>query len=289
MLELFNNYTFIIVLSGTALLGLCSAIVGSITVLKSQSLIGDCIGHSSFLGIMVFFMLFMSRHPFILMLGAIISGLIAFYLIRIIDKHSKLASDSILAIVLSSFFGMGMVLKSYVSGNDKYVNSSQSGLQTYIFGQAAYMNKADRVLIIVAASLILLVFFIFYKEIKLFIFDESYSNTIGLSSKVINFIVMLMTISIISIGLKIVGAILISAMLITPSVAALQLSNRYSVVLFLSGIFGCISAIIGTYLSSVYKGMSTGPSIVLVMSCIAVLSLIIANIKRIILRRRTNA
>src|SRR5699024_7728095 len=121
----------------------------------------------------------------------------------------------------------------------------------------------------------LLILIIFYKEIKLFVFDENYARTIGMNTTVLNGIILFMTMSLISAGLKVVGAILISALLIVPAITALQWSNKFSVVLLIAGIVGGISAIIGTYISTVYNGMSTGPTIILIMTIFAFFSLIV--------------
>jgi manganese/zinc/iron transport system permease protein len=142
-INILTNYSFLVVAAGTVILAIASGMVGTISVLKGQSLIGDAIGHSSFAGIVISFMLFQQRNPIILALGALFSGIIAFFSIQLIGKNSKIEMDSILALVLSSFFGLGMVLKSYIQGNPQYSNASQAGLQNYIFGQAAYLMRND--------------------------------------------------------------------------------------------------------------------------------------------------
>ncbi|MDO5725821.1 MAG: metal ABC transporter permease, partial [Tissierellia bacterium] len=272
--QILSSYAFIVVSIGTFIMAFTAGAVGCITVLKGQSLIGDAIGHASFPGIVLSFMLFMQRDPAILMLGAIIAGATAFSLIQLIKEHSKVELDAVLAIVLSSFFGLGMVLKSYIQGNPRFAGASQSGLQNYIFGQAAYIMKSDIRLILAVAIPSILILFIFYKEIKVFVFDEVYSQTIGINSLAMNFIIILMTMSLIATGLKIVGAILISSLLIVPAITAMQWSNRFDRVLIIAAFIGGISAVLGTYVSTAVKGMSTGPTIILFMSSFALFSLI---------------
>lgn len=273
---IFKDYSFWVVAIGTVLLGVASGIVGSVSVLKGQSLIGDAVGHASFPGIILFFMLFLSRNPLILMAGAVVSGLLAYFVIQLLDRHSSTNRDAVLAIVLSSFFGLGMVLKSYIQGNKAFSGASQSGLQNYIFGQAAYMMKSDIYAIFTVSVISILLIIFFFKEIQLYVFDEQYGETMGFPRTKISFVVLLMIISLIAVGLKAVGAILISSMLIAPSVAGLQWSNRYQTVLWISGLFGGISSFIGTYISAVGRGFSTGPSIVLIMSLLALLSIFFA-------------
>lgn len=274
-MDILTSYSFLVVSIGTFIMAVATGAVGCITVLKGQSLIGDAIGHSAFPGIIVAFMLFMQRDPTILMLGALFSGAFAFILIQVIKENSKLDLDASLAVILSSFFGLGMVLKSHIQGNPKFLSASQSGLQNYIFGQAAYIMQKDIKLILAVAipSIILLV--LFYKEIKVFVFNEVYAKTIGLNSSIMYGIIVIITMSLIATGLKIVGAILISSLLIVPAITAMQWSNKFNIVLIIASIVGGVSAVTGTYISTAITGMSTGPTIVLIMSLFAFLSLII--------------
>lgn len=273
-LEILTSYSFLIVAAGTFLLATTTGAVGCITVLKGQSLIGDAIGHAAFPGIVLSFMLFMQREPALLMLGAVISGTVAFVLIQVIKVHSKIDLDAILAIILSSFFGLGMVLKSHIQGNPSYSRASQSGLQNYIFGQAAYIMREDVRLILFVAIPSLLILILFYKEIKVFLFDETYSKTIGLNTTLLYSLILLMAMSLIATGLKLVGAILISSLLIVPAITALQWSNHFGMVMTIAALTGGVSAFVGTYISTAFTGMSTGATIILVMNFIAFVSLI---------------
>ena len=288
-MDVLTGYSFIIVGSGTFLLAAIAGAVGCITVLKGQSLIGDAIGHAAFPGIVLSFMLFLQREPVLLTLGAVVSGTTAFMLIQAIKEHSKLELDAILAVILSSFFGVGMVLKSHIQGNSAYKDAAQSGLSSYIFGQAAYIMKDDVRLILYIGIPTLILLILFYKEIKLFLFDEIYARTIGIKTVLLYGIILVMTMGIIAAGLKLVGAILISSLLIIPAITALQWSNKFSKVLIIAGVNGGISALIGTYISTVYDGMSTGATIILVMGSFAVISLVIGPhgmISNIKLRRQ---
>lgn len=273
-MDILTSYSFIIVGSGTFLLAAVAGAVGCITVLKGQSLIGDAIGHAAFPGIILSFMLFMQREPVLLTLGAVASGATAFMLIQVIKENSKLKLDAVLAIVLSSFFGVGMVLKSYIQGNSNYKDAAQSGLSSYIFGQAAYIMKDDVKLIVYISVPTLVLLVLFYKEIKLFLFDEIYAKAIGIRTVLLYGIILIMTMGIIAAGLKLVGAILISSLLIIPAITALQWSNKFSRVLIIAGVVGGVSALIGTYISTAYDGMSTGATIILIMGSFAIISLV---------------
>ena len=288
-IDILTSYTFIIVGSGTFLLAAIAGAVGCITVLKGQSLIGDAIGHAAFPGIVLSFMLFMQREPVLLTLGAVVSGTTAFILIQVIKENSKLKLDAILAVVLSSFFGVGMVLKSHIQGNSTYKDAAQSGLSSYIFGQAAYIMKDDVKLIVYVGIPMLVLLILFYKEIKVFLFDEIYASTIGIKTVLLYGIILVMTMGIIATGLNLVGAILISSLLIIPAITALQWSDKFGWVLIIAGVVGGVSALIGTYISTAYEGMSTGATIILIMGSLAIISLVIGPhgmIKNLRMRRQ---
>ena len=288
-MEILRSYSFLTVATGTLLLAISTGMVGCISVLKGQSLIGDAIGHSSYPGIIIAFILVMSKSPMALLIGASIAGALAFLFINLISNNSKIDLDASLAIVLSSFFGFGMVLKSYIQGNQKFSGASQSGLQNYIFGQASFIIKSDINIILIVSIISISLIFLFYKEIKLYVFDEVYARSIGLNTAIINGVILISTMLLIATGLKLVGAILISSMLIVPAITALQWSNKLSRVLLISAMVGGISAILGTYISTLYKGMSTGATIILIMSLMAFISLIFGRkgfLNNLITRRR---
>ena len=210
------------------------------------------------------------------MLGAIAAGIVAFMLIQIISEGSKIEADTAMAVILSAMFGMGMVLKSYIQGNSKYQGASQSGLASYIFGQAAYILREDVYIILAVSVISLALFILFYKEIKVYVFDMVYAYTIGINSRLTSLLIMIITMILIAAGLKAVGAILISSMLITPAVTGLQWSKSYEKVLVIAAVTGALSAFLGTFISSAIKGFSTGPSIILIMSVIALFSVLFA-------------
>ena len=284
-MDILMNYTFQIVALGSVILAVTAAPVGAFSVYKGQSLIGDAIGHATFPGIILAYMAFATRSPLILLVGAMLAGAVSYVLIQLAHRDKRLGLDANLAIFLSGFFGLGMALKSFIQGNPDYAGASQAGLGTYIFGQAAYMLESDVLLIAAVSSVVLLLLLLFYKELKLFVFDAAYAEVAGLPCRMLNMLLLLMTIAVIGIGIKAVGAVLISSFLIIPCVAANQWSNDFSRVLLLSSLIGAVSAFIGTYISTLAQGMSTGPSIILVASLIAFFSLLFGT-KGMIARTR---
>ena len=287
MFDLLSDYTFQIVALGSALLGCISGALGSFAVLKKQSLLGDGVSHAALPGVVLAFLLTGSKNTEVLLLGALIAGLISTFLIVSIEKSTRIKFDSALALILSVFFGLGLVLLTY---SQKIPNSNQAGLDRFIYGQASAMLKRDLNIILVCGVVLIGIVLLFWKEFKILIFDAQFAQTLGFNIKFINGLLIFLIVMTIILGLQTVGVILMSSMLIAPAVAARQWSNKLGVMVGLSAFFGAISGIVGTFLSSLTINLSTGPTIVVCVTSIAVFSLLFAPkrglIAKIIQRKR---
>lgn len=274
ILELvFSDYTFRIVSLGSMILGMISGVLGSFAVIRKQSLLGDAVSHSALPGIALAFLFTLTKRTEVLLLGALISGLLSTFLIVVIDKYSRIKFDSALALVLSVFFGTGMVLLTYIQ---KIPSSNQAGLEKFIFGQASTLLKRDVQIMMILGVLLLFVVVLFWKEFKLVSFDEDFAKSMGFSTEIITSLLFLIIVVSIIIGLQTVGVILMSAMLVAPAVAARQWTDKLSVMVVLASIFGGISGVVGTLLSSVISKLPTGPTIVIAVSVIVIISLTLA-------------
>lgn len=276
----FNNYTFLVVTLGSAVLGLLSGVIGTFAVLRRQSLLGDAVSHAALPGIALAFILTASKQTSFLLLGALIAGLVATFFINSIIKHSKLSYDTALALVMSVMFGLGMVL---LSALQQKPDSNQSGIKDYIFGQAATMLVEDVIILVIMSAVIFIFVMLFWKEFKLFAFDPEFAKSIGFSPFKLNLILSLLIVLTIVVGLQAVGVILMSAMLIAPAAAARQWSDKLYKVVLLSAVFGAFSGIVGTILSTLL-GIPTGPAIVVVISIIVLISLMFAPSRGILWR-----
>lgn len=279
---LLNDYTFQVVALGSLLLGVVSGVLGCFAVLRKQSLLGDGISHSALPGIVIAFLLTGNKNVEILLLGALLAGLLATFSIIGVVKYTRIKFDSALALIMSVFFGFGMVLLSYVQ---KIPNSNQAGLSRFIFGQASTLLKRDLYVLSVAAVILLMLVGLFWKEFKLLCFDREYAESLGFSTQKINLLLSFMIVLTIIVGLQTVGVILMSAMLITPAASARQWTNRLSVMVGLSAVFGGTSGVLGTMASSLVTKLPTGPSIVVCLSGIALLSMFFAPQRGIIAKK----
>ena len=279
--SLLRDYTLQIVALGSVILGAVSGILGSFAVLRKQSLLGDAVSHAALPGIAFVFLLTGVKKTEMLLLGALISGLIGAFIIISIDRYTRIKFDSALGLILSSFFGLGLVLLTYIQ---KRPNANQAGLETFIFGQASTLLKRDVYIMIALGGIILLVVGLFWKELKLFCFDCEFGKSIGFSDTKINLILSSITVVAIIIGLQSVGVILMSALLISPGVAARQWTDKLSCMVILASVFGMVSGVVGTLISSSVAHMPTGPVIVMVISVIMFFSLLFATKRGVLWR-----
>ena len=269
-------------------LGGISAIIGTFAVLKRESLLGDGIAHASLAGVCLAFILTGKKELTVLLLGALIIGVICILLIYFIQLNSKVKFDSSIALMLSTFFGLGLVLLTYLK---TVPGAKKAGLNRFIFGQASTLILRDIYFITSVGLILLILVLIFWKEIKISIFDKDYAKTLGINSDRIRLLVSIMIVINVITGIQVAGVVLMTSMLVAPSVAARQWSDKLSVVVLLGSIFGIISGFIGTSISTINVELPTGPLIILSLSLFVLVSLLFSPrgiIKRYINIRRRN-
>lgn len=283
ILGLFNDYTFLVVLCGTTLLGILCGTLGSFIVLGREALIGDAIAHSAYPGIVLSFMLIGAKHLGIQLIGALITATIAMGFILWAKRKTRLPFDSILVTTLSGFFGIGIVLMTKVQ---KMNNANQAGLKHFIFGQASTMLERDLILISTIGIIILLFIFLFRNSLEVITFDPTYAKTLTIPEKFVINILSLSTVLTVLLSIQTVGIILMSSFLIAPAVSARQWTRHLWTMIPLAAIFGSISAIMGTIASSLIGKMPTGPAIVIAMSIIVLISIMLAPKRGLVWRKR---
>ena len=284
-MTILQSYTTQMVLLGTALLGLASGIAGTFAVLRKESLIGDGLSHAALPGVVIAFLLTGIKDIEVLIAGAALSSIAAAWLITITVENSKIKFDGALATILSAFFGLGMVLLTYLQSLN---NAGQAGLSKFIFGQAATILARDVYITSAAALIIIVLTALFWKELKLISFDVEYAKTLQIPVTFTLILYRALLIMTIIIGIQSVGAILISSLLIAPAVGARQWTNKLGTMCILAGFFGMVSAIGGTIWSTSVQKLPTGPAIIVILSVIVLLSLIFAPNRGILWQYRKN-
>ncbi len=279
---LFNDYTLRTISLGTAILGAICGMLGSFAVLRKQSLLGDAISHAALPGIAIAFLITGTKETNVLLIGALISGLIGAFWIRGITKRTHLKSDTALGLILSIFFGFGMLLLTYIQ---KQPNANQSGLDKFLFGQAATLLARDVWFMASVTLVCLLVLLLFWKEFKIMLFDIDYAKTLGFNVKTIDLLITSFIVLAIVLGLQTVGVVLMSAMLLAPAAAARQWTNSLGIMVVLAAIFGATSGVVGTAISASQNNLSTGPVIVLVAATFVVFSFIFSPSRGLLFRQ----
>ena len=273
MVEFFADYTLRTVALGSALLGLVSGALGTYAVLRGQSLIGDAISHAALPGIALAFLLTGSRMPLVLMIGAAATGWLAALAVMVVAQRSRIKYDGALALWLSVFFGIGLVLLTFIQGRP---DASQAGLDTFLFGQAAALIERDVLTMGALGGLALLGMTLFWKEFKLLSFDPAFGKSLGFPIRWLDVVLTTLIVVAIVIGLQAVGVVLMSAMIVAPAAAARQWTDHLGVMVGLAMLFGAMSGVGGTVLSGWMENIPTGPTIVLVASAIVGVSLLAA-------------
>lgn len=186
-----------------------------------------------------------------------------------------------MGMILSVFFGLGIMLLTIVN---RTAGGNQSGLDSFIFGQAASMVRKDVTIMFFLALVVILVVFLAFKEWKLFLFDPEFARGLGLSMRLMNSVYVAVLVLVIVIGIQAVGVILMAALLIIPSVSARYWTHSFKWMIVLSGIFGGGAGMIGTLVSAMGVGWPTGPFIVVVSSVMFAISIVFGTEKGLLIQ-----
>ena len=271
--DLFGNYTLRTVGLGAAFLGIVNGVLGSFAVLRKQSLLGDAISHAALPGIALAFLLTGSKATIVLLLGAAAAGWVGTLLVMNIVKNTRVKYDSALGLVLSVFFGFGLVLLTYIQ---RMPVASQAGLDTFLFGQAATLLARDVATIGILGLAVLLIVLAVWKEFKLLCFDPDFALSLGFPIRWLDVLLITLLVTSIVIGLQTVGVVLMSAMVVAPAAAARQWTDRLGAMVAISAFFGALAGAGGALVSSLTARLPAGPTIVLCLTAIVLVSLLAA-------------
>jgi manganese/zinc/iron transport system permease protein len=270
---LFTDYTLRNVALGSALLGVVSGVLGCFAVLRRQGLIGDALAHAALPGICIAYLLTGTKAPLVLMLGAAVSGWVGMWALLQLVQHTRIKEDAALGIVLSAFFGFGVLLLTFISRRN---DANQAGLDKYLFGQAATLTAEDTGAMAALGAIALALVVVFFKELKLLAFDAEFAASLGFNTQALNLLLTTLTVVAVVIGLRTVGVVLMAAMLIGPAVAARQWTNRLNAMCALAALFGALAGVSGALISASESRLPTGPMVILSMTAIAMFSVLFA-------------
>ena len=264
-LSLSLGYNATLVTLGASLLGAAAGMAGTFLYLRKNALISDAISHATLPGLGFAFLVAFGfgidgRQLLILLSGSALSAALGLYFVNWLTWETRLTQDTAIGCVLSVFFAFGVVLLTIIQ---VIPAGRKAGLESFLLGSTAGMLYSDALLILVLSIITALVLFVFLRPIKLVVFDQGYSETLGISVQRVDFIILAVTLAVTVLGMKIVGLILIVALLIIPAVSARFWSERTNIILVTATLFGALSGYIGSAISAVSPGLPTGPIIVL--------------------------
>jgi manganese/zinc/iron transport system permease protein len=241
-----TSITYTIML-GTALLGATAGVIGTFAVLRRRALVGDMLSHAALPGICIAFLVTQTRDLVALSLGALVTGLLGIAIVIIIRRWTITKEDAAIGIVLSTFFGAGVVLLSMIQ---HHPSGHQAGLGSYLFGETTGITSRDIRLIASVALFCLFVVSLLYKEFELLSFDPDFARSQGWPTLALD-LLMMGTLAIVTIvGLPICGVILMAALIILPGAAARFWTNRLGRLLVIAAALGAGAGVVGTFLAS---------------------------------------
>lgn len=277
-LTLRAGYNSAVVVLAATMLGLAAGIIGTFALLRKRSMMADALAHCTLPGIALAFLTATwlgreGRSLPVLLLGATITGILGVAAVQAIVRHTRLREDAAIGSVLSVFFGVGVVLLSYIQN---LRSGSQGGLNHFIYGQTAAMQEADAWLMGSAALAAVAVAGLFFKEFRVVCFDDRFAASMGIPVWGIDLLMMSLVVVATVIGLQAVGLILIVAMLVIPAAAARFWTERLGRLTVLAGAIGGLSGYLGASASALLPRMPAGAVIVLTAGALFLLSLLAA-------------
>jgi ABC-type Mn2+/Zn2+ transport system permease subunit/Mn-dependent DtxR family transcriptional regulator len=252
-------------LMGSILLGITCGLLGSFIVVRKLALMGDALSHAVLPGVALGFLWNMSKDPVAIFVGATLAGLLGSAMVGLITQTTKLKEDAALGMVLAGFFSVGICLVTMIQ---RLPTGNKTGIDQFLFGQAAAINSGDVQLMAVVSLISVLAILLFYKEFLVTSFDAGFARAVGFPAPWIHHALMLLLAFAVVISLQAVGVVLVSAMLIIPPAAAYLLTGRMHRMLWLSALFGMLSGVGGAFFSFLGSGLPTGPFMVLAGSTV---------------------
>ncbi len=277
-LLLHSGYNAALVAIGAGLLGFAAGAAGTFLFLRKRALVSDAIAHATLPGVGLAFIVLVAlggdgRSLVGLLAGAAVSAWIGLLLIDWIARRTRLSEDAAIGAVLGVSFGVGIVLLTVIQTMSA---GRQAGLESFLLGSTAGMLFQDAAIVAAGGTLAVLATWIMRRPMTLVAFDSDYAAALGYDVRRIDLLIMGLVMAVTVIGMKLVGLILIVAMLIIPPVTARFWTDRSSRIIWIAGGFGGVAGYLGAALSASAPALPTGPIIVLVAAVMFLFSLLFA-------------
>lgn len=251
MLEIFSYSFMVNAFIVGILIAICCALLGVVLVLKRYSMIGDGLSHVGFGALSVAAVLNLST-PLYLALPVVIVA--AYILLRITEK-GRVNADSAIAIISSSALAIGVFVAS--------INGTNIDLQQYMFGSILAVDKSDIIISVILTVVVLAVYVLFYNKIFAVTFDESFAKATGVRTSLYSIAVSVLTAVTVVVGMRMLGTLLISALIIFPSLTCMRVCKRFKTVVICSVIISVLCVVLGLFTSFYFDNIPVGATIVI--------------------------
>ncbi len=266
IIKMFSYEFFVRAVIGGSLISLCAALLGVSLVLKRYSMIGDGLSHVGF-GALAIAAAVNAAAP--LEFAVPIVMIAAFFLLRI-SQNGKIKGDSAIAIISTASLAVGIMVATMTTGMNTDINS-------YLFGSIIAMSQKDIIICIILSIIVIIMFVFFYNKIFAVTFDESFAKATGTKAGIYNMIIAFLTALTITVGMKMMGSLLISSLIIFPAITSMRICKRFKTVVICSAVISVLCSISGLIISYQYN-TPTGASIVITNVCLLIISGIIGSI-----------
>lgn len=276
-------YNTLVVAGGVAAVGCAAGVVGTLGVLRRRALVGDAAAHATLVGVALTLLVTGQRSLGMLLAGGLVSAIVALGLLVLIRRFTRTRDDAATAIVLSVSFGLGIVL---ISGMVARGVPGSGGLERFLLGHTAALTAGDAILLGLVSLVAVLVVVVGLKEATLVAFDPAFAAAAGWPATAIDLGLVALVAVMVVVGLPAAGAVLVTALVVIPPVAARQWTERIVPMLVLAGGIGLASGLAGVAISSVAPRLPTGPVVVLVAAGCFAFSLLLAPRRGLLARWR---
>jgi len=261
------SYSFLVkAFTVGALVSICAALLGVSLVLKRYSMIGDGLSHVGFGSLAVATALHTA--PLTVAIPIVVAA--AFLLLRL-SENSKIKGDAAIALISTGSLAVGVIIISQTTGMNTDVCN-------YLFGTILAMAKEDVYLSIALSGTVLVLFILFYNKLFAITFDETFAKAAGIKTGLYNMLIALLTALTIVLGMRIMGAMLISSLIIFPALSSMRLFKKFKSVTICSSVISILCFFTGVVISYIYA-TPTGASVVMVNIFVFVLFWLIENMR----------
>ena len=267
MLDIFRYPFMVNALIVGILIAVCCALLGVVLVLKRYSMIGDGLSHVGFGALSIAAVLNISS-PLYLSLPVV--TLAAFFLLRI-TENSRINADAAIAVISSSALAIGVFVAS--------INGTNINLQQYMFGSILSVGKSDIIISVILSVFVIAMYLLFYNKIFAVTFDEDFAKATGLRTGFYNTVISLLTAITIVVGMRMLGTLLISAMIIFPSLTSMRVCKRFISVVITSVLVSVFCVVSGLLTSFTVTDVPVGATIVIFNLAVFLVFLLISVIK----------